>query len=94
MRNKVADPDYLLLQKTERRVAELYPDYYFPMYSMVSFTDIEYQTALKKGNEQEQTIQSIIKKHNITSATPAEDIDKVIHQWFKQTYSPLAKQTS
>ena len=94
MRNRVADSDYLLLQKIERRVAELYPDYYFPMYSMVSFTDIEYRTALKKGNEQEIMIESIIKKHNLTNTTGMEDIDKVIHLWFEQTYLHIAKQIS
>lgn len=80
MRNKVADEDFQLLQKIERRISELYPDNYFPLYSMVSFTDIEYRTALEKGNIQENTIKDLIRKHNINPSTPVEEIDNIIHQ--------------
>lgn len=80
MRNKVADPEFLLLQKMERRFSELYPDKYFPLYTMVSFTDIEYKTALEKGNAQENIIKELIKKHDINHDTSLEAIDEIIHQ--------------
>jgi hypothetical protein len=32
---------------------------------MVSFTDIEYQTALEKGNAQENIIKELIKKYEL-----------------------------
>lgn len=81
MRDKVADPDYLLQQKVERRMNELYPDKYFPMYSMVSFSDIEYHTALKKGQEQDEIIKAEIIKYKINSASSQEEIDTMIHQF-------------
>jgi kynurenine 3-monooxygenase len=81
MRDKVADPDYLLQQKVERRMNKLYPDKYFPMYSMVSFSDIEYRTALKKGQEQDEIIKSEIIKFKINSASSQEEIDTMIHQF-------------
>ena len=80
MRNKVADADFQLLQKMERRISELYPDKYFPIYTMVSFTDIEYRTALEKGNAQEQVIKELISKNSITAKSSSEEIDAVIHQ--------------
>ncbi|MFO0356222.1 MAG: FAD-dependent oxidoreductase [Sphingobacteriaceae bacterium] len=80
MRDKVSDPMFLLQQKVERRMAELYPGKYFPMYSMVSFSEIEYQVALNKGKEQDQLIMDLIKKNNITSDTSSEKIDEFIHQ--------------
>jgi len=80
MRNKVADPDFLLLQKIERRFSELYPDKYFPLYTMVSFSDIEYRTALEKGNSQENIIKELIKKHDINHDTSLVAIDEIIHQ--------------
>lgn len=80
MRNKVADADFQLLQKMERRISELYPDKYFPLYTMVSFTDIEYRTALEKGNAQEQVIKELISKNSITAKSSSEEIDAVIHQ--------------
>jgi kynurenine 3-monooxygenase len=83
MRDKVADADFLLLQKIERRINYLYPDKYFPLYSMVAFTNIEYHTALTKGQEQEAMIQQIIQEKGITSSTSDEDIDKLIHEFMK-----------
>ena len=82
MRDKVADPMFLLQQKVERRMAELYPGNYFPMYSMVSFSEIEYQVALNKGKEQDQMIMDLIKKNNIKSETTSEKIDEFIHSVF------------
>lgn len=81
MRDKVADPDFLLLQKIERRINYLYPQSYFPLYSMVSFTDIEYSVAFQKGNEQEQMIKQLIEKNNITSDTSEKAIDDIIHEY-------------
>jgi len=85
MRDKVADPDFLLLQKIERRINFLYPDAYFPLYSMVSFTDISYQTALTKGNEQEANIKQLILDNHITEKTEDSVIDQIIHQYIQQS---------
>lgn len=82
MRDKVADPAFLLQQKVERRMAELYPGNYFPMYSMVSFSEIEYQVALKKGKEQDQVIQNLIIQNSITDETSVDAIDSFIHKFF------------
>jgi kynurenine 3-monooxygenase len=81
MRDRVADPEFLLSQKIERRINFLYPDKYFPLYSMVAFTNIEYQTALTKGQEQEATILRIIKEKNITTETSDDKIDELIHEY-------------
>jgi len=84
MRDKVADPVFLLQQKVERRIAELYPGNYFPMYSMVSFSDIEYNVALNKGKEQDKVILDLILQNNITNDTSSENIDKFIHKFFDE----------
>ena len=47
---------------------------------MVSFTDIEYKTALEKGNSQENVIKELISKYGITTETPINTIDELIHQ--------------
>lgn len=82
MRDKVADPEFLLQQKVERRMAELLPGKYFPMYSMVSFSDIEYHVALNKGQEQDHTIRELIKKHQITENTTQDEIDSFVKQYY------------
>lgn len=85
MRDKVADPKFQLQQKIERRIAELYPEKYFPLYSMVSFTDIEYHIALTKGTEQENRIATFIADKQITQDTGNSEIDNFIHSTFGTT---------
>ena len=82
MRDKVADEDFLTQQKFEKRINQLYPEKYLPLYSMVSFSEIEYQTALKLGDEQDVRIKEIIKKYNITKTNTPKEIDDVIHLLF------------
>ncbi|MBK7761776.1 MAG: FAD-dependent monooxygenase [Bacteroidetes bacterium] len=84
MRDKVGDPHFQLIQKIERRINYLYPDQYFPLYSMVSFTNIEYKTALQKGNEQEAMIESLIKKNKLTHESELNEIDNLIHAFMKK----------
>jgi kynurenine 3-monooxygenase len=85
MRDKVSDPAYQLQQKIERRISELYPGDYFPMYSMVSFSDIEYHVALQKGQEQDDIITNLIQEKNITENYDSQAIDAIIHQFFANT---------
>jgi kynurenine 3-monooxygenase len=80
MRDLVADPDFRLLQKVERRINYLYPDQYFPLYSMVSFTDISYSDALEKGLKQEKFVKQLIAENNISQHSSESEIDHIIHQ--------------
>lgn len=84
MRDLVADPDFLLLKKVEARINALYPDKYFPKYSMVSFSDIPYHTALTKGTEQENMIKGLIEDRNITAHTEVAEIDTIITEFMGQ----------
>ncbi len=86
MRDKVADPEYLFHRGIERRIAELYPGEYFPLYSMVSFTDVNYSVAFRKGNEQEQMVRDFIADHGIDAATSADRIDNYIHLRFRKSH--------
>ena len=82
MRDKVSDPAYQLQQKVERRISQIYPNHYFPLYSMVSFSDIEYKVALEKGNQQSDMISAVIQNNHLTNETPMEQIDAIIHHLF------------
>lgn len=79
MRDYVADPKFLLKKKLERRIHELYPDKYLSLYTMVSFSSIPYSEALKKGQQQDGFIESIMKKHNIAQLFSTGKIDDLIH---------------
>ena len=65
MRDKTADPKFLLQKEIEKKFANLYPDKWTPLYSMVSFTNTPYAEAWKIGMRQEKLMQSIMSTPNI-----------------------------
>lgn len=84
MRDRVTDIQYQLIQRLERRLSVMYPENYFPLYSMVSFTNIPYETALKKGNEQEAKIRKMIEEHQLTMETSDAEIDQCLFSFADQ----------
>ena len=50
MRDYVADPEFLLQKKLERRIQQLYPDQYVPLYSQVSFSHIPIQLPMQRAS--------------------------------------------
>ena len=83
MRDKVADEEFVTQQKFEKRINELYPDKYLPLYSMVSFSDIEYSTAFQLGNKQDLEMKELVKKYNITPKSTKQEMDELIHSLYK-----------
>lgn len=71
MRDKVADPRFLLRKKIEGKINQQYPGKWIPLYSMVTFTDLPYSYALETGREQEKIMKKVMK--HIKSV---EDYDK------------------
>lgn len=66
MREKTADPTFLLQKKIEARLHEKFPDKWIPAYSQVTFSPhIRYSEALKRGNKQESIMQEIMKQDGI-----------------------------
>jgi hypothetical protein len=45
---------------------------------MVSFTNIPYETALRKGNEQEAKIRKLIEENQLTMETSDAEIDQCL----------------
>ena len=83
MRDFVADEEFLLKKKLERKINEMYPDKYIPLYSMVSFTSIPYSEAQVKGKEQEAFLDKMMKKHDLESAFNNGKIEQIIHDLYK-----------
>ncbi len=80
MRDYVADPEFLLQKRFEKRMSELYPDEYIPLYSQVSFTNIPYSEAYRKGKEQDAYIKDIMSKHDVESLLDNGGADELIHK--------------
>ncbi len=84
MRDRVANPEFLLQKKLERKMQEYYPEDYMPLYSMVTFSDIDYAEAEKKGEEQNKQIKQIMNLYDIEKLFESGEIDDLIHQFFIQ----------
>lgn len=66
MRDRVADPSFLLQKKIEARLHEKYPDKWVPAYSLVTFSpQVRYSEALRNGQRQERIMQEIMQEPGI-----------------------------
>ena len=74
MRDKTADPMFLLQKKIEKKFSNLYPDKWTPLYSMVSFSNISYSDAWNTGMKQEKIMQEIMKTPNIDKIWEGDEI--------------------
>jgi len=74
MRDKTADPKFLLQKEIEKKFTNLYPDKWIPLYSMVSFTNTPYSEAWEIGMKQEKLMQSIMATPNIEEIWESDKI--------------------
>jgi kynurenine 3-monooxygenase len=82
MRDKVADPIFLLQKKIEAKFSNSYPQFWTPLYSMVTFSDIPYSDALKMGEKQESIMQTIMQKQDIAEIWDSEEVEKEMLNYF------------
>ena len=79
MRDKVADPKFLLQKKIEARFSEKHPDQWTPLYAMVTYrTDMRYSEALSKGKQQEEIMKKIMAIKDIEGKWDSEEVEKEI----------------
>lgn len=79
MRDKVADPGFLLQKKIEAAFSKKYPDKWIPAYAQVTFSPhIRYSSALVNGRKQEAIMQEIMSLPDIESRWQDEEIEKII----------------
>ena len=79
MRDKVADPKFLLQKKIEASFSKNHPDKWIPLYSQVTFSpQIRYSDALINGQKQEAIMQKIMALPDIENRWQDEEIEKMI----------------
>ncbi|WP_066832509.1 FAD-dependent oxidoreductase [Rufibacter ruber] len=82
MRDKVADPRFLLQKKIEAKITAQYPDSWLPLYSMVTFSpDLPYAEALANGRRQDE-----IMRHLMDHIQTEEDYSKPAVQAYLQNH--------
>lgn len=79
MRDKVADPKFLLQKKIEARLHEKYPDRWIPAYSQVTFNPhIRYSEALRRGQIQEAIMQEVMQMPGIEEKWETVEVERII----------------
>ncbi len=75
MRDKVADPKFLLRKKIEQKFSVKHPNHYTSKYSMVSFSTIPYTEALQMGYRQDALFEKIGCIANIEQIWDSPEMD-------------------
>ncbi len=79
MRDRTADPKFLLQKKIEAKLHDKYPDQWIPAYSQVTFSPhIRYSEALQRGQKQEAIMQEVMKMEGVEEKWESEEVEKII----------------
>jgi len=79
MRDKTADPKFLLQKKIEARFSQKYPDKWIPLYSMVTYSpQIRYSKAMQEGKKQQAIMDKIMDMPGINEKWDSEEVEKKI----------------
>ena len=78
MRDKTADPKFLLQKKIELHFSKKYPDKWLPLYSMVSFSNIRYSEAWEIGQQQEKLMQKVMDFPNIEDKWESDEVEQLM----------------
>lgn len=79
MRDRTADPKFLLQKKIEARLHDKYPGQWIPAYSQVTFSpQIRYSEALRRGQQQEAIMQEVMNTPGIEENWQSEELEKMI----------------
>lgn len=78
MRDRVADPEFLLQKQMEAHIQDQYPDKWLPLYSMVTFSHTPYREALAKGRQQDQIMRTVMQNQEVRANWQHLDFGKFI----------------
>lgn len=87
LRDQVGDPRFLLRKAVERRLDELYPNRFTPIYSLISFTGMSYVEAVERSQEQETLINRILEITDLAEYFAQGTVDTILHRHVREGLS-------
>jgi kynurenine 3-monooxygenase len=79
MRDKVADPVFLLQKKIEANFSSKHPSKWTPAYSLVTFSpDVRYSEALSRGNHQQAIMDEVMQIPEIEAKWNSEEVEQLM----------------
>lgn len=77
MRDKTADPKFLLQKKIEARFSTKYPEKWIPLYSMVTYSPhIRYSKALNEGQKQQRIMDKVMSRPDIEKHWDSAEVEQ------------------
>ncbi len=83
MRDRVADPHFLLKKKVEQALQQKFPDLFVPKYSMVTFHRLPYAVALEKGKVQDRILEELCRDVSSIEALDWQKAEKLVTEQLK-----------
>jgi kynurenine 3-monooxygenase len=80
LRDRLADPRFLLRKAVERRLEQLYPSNFVPLYSMVTFTCTPYAEALRIERSQRALVDRLLQVDGIESRIHDPAIESIVER--------------
>lgn len=93
LRYLVGDPQFLLRKRIERRINELFPDRYIPLYNLISFTCVPYDEALRRDREQRAVIDRILESPDLLEQLESDEIRGRIERLLDEIVTHPAERT-
>lgn len=87
IRSLVADPNFLLRKKLERKINLLFPTEYFSLYSRVAFTTLPYEEALRVEPQYKKIIDKLLTSSDIHIDMNSVQSENLIHQIMDTFYN-------
>lgn len=84
MRDLVADPDFQFKKRMAAKVAELHPDRFIPVYSMVSFSHLPYAEALKEYHRQDAVLSQVLSLPGIHERWDKDYLPEIAQKLFNR----------
>jgi len=81
MRDLSGREDFQLRLKIEKKIAEKFPDKFMTHYSMVTFSDLSYSEAKRRGEHQNELLDKIMAMNSIQSKWESDEVMKLASDW-------------
>lgn len=84
MRDLAGQPEFQLRTKIEKRIAEAFPTQFMTHYSMVTFSDLSYAEAKRRGEKQKELLDKIMALPEIEKQWDGAEVLKIAERWIAQ----------
>lgn len=84
MRDKTADPSFVLRKRIEARLHQKHPEKWKPLYSMVTFSHEPYSKALAEGKKQASIMERVMERPDIEEKWDSEEVERDVLERLKE----------